>query len=168
MWAYWLLGGVPESEMHKPGLASGPWSPLPLRVHIPLASQQITPPKGSADVPSMNLPACFRWERSQLARPTLMGHTYAVAARWQVLGAKQMEAENVLVKKPKKGEVMGTVTTICTDKTGTLTTGNMVVKSVIIGGVEFNSLTHMSSALPEDVRAAPVTFSAAPQMYLPC
>eukprot|EP00238_Polyblepharides_amylifera_P012193 CAMPEP_0196599156 /NCGR_PEP_ID=MMETSP1081-20130531/94709_1 /TAXON_ID=36882 /ORGANISM="Pyramimonas amylifera, Strain CCMP720" /LENGTH=1065 /DNA_ID=CAMNT_0041924911 /DNA_START=31 /DNA_END=3229 /DNA_ORIENTATION=+ len=50
-----------------------------------------------------------------------------------VLGAKKMEEENVLVKKPKKGEIMGTVTTICTDKTGTLTTGVMTVQELVVG-----------------------------------
>jgi len=66
-----------------------------------------------------------------------------------VLGAKTMESENVLVKRPKKGEIMGTVTTVCTDKTGTLTTGNMVVHSMLLGGVEFTNLERVSKELPE-------------------
>jgi len=68
-----------------------------------------------------------------------------------VLGAKKMEAENVLVKKPKKGEVMGTVTTICTDKTGTLTTGIMTVKSLVFADMEYTDLRVLERKLPPSV-----------------
>jgi len=68
-----------------------------------------------------------------------------------VLGAKKMEAENVLVKKPKKGEVMGTVTTICTDKTGTLTTGIMTVKSLVFADMEYTDLRSLERKLPPSV-----------------
>eukprot|EP00854_Cymbomonas_tetramitiformis_P012634 gene12634-14934_t len=68
-----------------------------------------------------------------------------------VLGAKEMEKENVLVKKPNKGEIMGTVTTVCTDKTGTLTTGNMAVVAIDVCGLHFADILKLKEVVPKQV-----------------
>ncbi len=50
------------------------------------------------------------------------------------LGMRAMARENALVKKMPAVETLGCTTVICTDKTGTLTRGEMTVRRVFIGG----------------------------------
>jgi P-type Ca2+ transporter type 2B len=52
--------------------------------------------------------------------------------------SNQMANENNLVKTLNSCETMGSATTICTDKTGTLTTNRMTVRGAYIAGVLFD------------------------------
>jgi len=67
------------------------------------------------------------------------------------LGAYQLSKNNFLVKKVKAAEVLGTVTTILTDKTGTLTENVMKVVSIYppenegqVLSTAYNSMTDLS------------------------
>ncbi len=54
------------------------------------------------------------------------------------LGMKQILRQKALTRKLLAVETLGSITTICTDKTGTLTTGQMQVASLIIDQQELN------------------------------
>ena len=54
-----------------------------------------------------------------------------------VLQVQKMGSLNVFVKRLSKCEVMGSCTTICTDKTGTLTQNKMQVRIIL------KSLSHL-------------------------
>lgn len=50
------------------------------------------------------------------------------------IGMKEMAKKNAIVRKLSAIEAIGNVTLIATDKTGTLTTGNMTVKEIFVDG----------------------------------
>jgi len=58
---------------------------------------------------------------------------------------KRMLADNNLVRHLSAAETMGCATTICTDKTGTLTTNEMTVRRMWLAGHEFDNLHFLSN-----------------------
>ncbi|GLE01158.1 hypothetical protein PINS_up009988 [Pythium insidiosum] len=65
---------------------------------------------------------------------------------------KKMLLDNNLVRHLNACETMGSATTICSDKTGTLTTNRMTVMQVWIGGQEFSSGQQASDEMSESTK----------------
>ncbi|HPR98694.1 MAG TPA: HAD-IC family P-type ATPase [Methanomassiliicoccales archaeon] len=54
------------------------------------------------------------------------------------IGGHRMVRRNALIRKLQAVETLGSVTTICTDKTGTLTTNQMTARRIFVGGKDIS------------------------------
>ena len=58
----------------------------------------------------------------------------AITAVTLALGARDLMKRNAIIRKLSSAETLGSVTVICSDKTGTLTKGEMTVRKVYVSG----------------------------------
>ncbi|KAK0455617.1 uncharacterized protein EV420DRAFT_1552259 [Desarmillaria tabescens] len=73
-------------------------------------------------------------------------HSVAVLTLTMAVGTRKMASENVIVRKLDALENLGGVTDICSDKTGTLTLGQMSVHTFWLGGLGSDSVTYSAEA----------------------
>lgn len=77
------------------------------------------------------------------------------------LGMRQILRRKALVRKLVAAETLGSITVICTDKTGTLTEGKMQVTNIVIGEREFEVKSQGTRQDEEEARAVSMALQAA-------
>lgn len=82
------------------------------------------------------------------------------------LTAKRLARKNCLIKYLEAVETLGSTSTICSDKTGTLTENRMTVEHVYLGG-KIIQVTHVASEVEEDMKELNQCWNAY-QRYIFC
>lgn len=72
------------------------------------------------------------------------------------VGTKAMAKSNIIIRKLSSLEAVGGVTNICSDKTGTLTQGKMIVRRAVVAGAD--TLTVQGTTNPFDPASGSVNF----------
>lgn len=81
-----------------------------------------------------------------LAMAMLPEEFAVVLTLFMLLGSWRMSRKNVLTRRPAAIETLGSVTVLCTDKTGTLTENRMDIRKLVVNGKTYT--IQPSSALP--------------------